>query len=139
MQSITFACFLAPLKYNGVHHGWWKDRLGNPQHCDECQCNSKRPEWMEDEIGTQDLDMLPMKSFVYGPLEYDMEKANVSIGRLSCFGLKDSSDVSSFPEIVEEMKRIEGELIERTQTNRENLNTNLASIEDLQEKFQVPI
>ena len=72
--------------------------------------------------------MLPMKSFVYGPLEYDMEKANVSIGRLSCFGLKDSSDVSSLPEIVEEMKWIEGELIERTQTNREKVPINIKSV-----------
>ena len=59
---------------------------------------------MEDEIGTEDLNSLPIKSFVYGPLEYDMEKANVSIGRLSCFGLKDTSDVFSLPEIVQEMK-----------------------------------
>ena len=74
-QSITFRCFLARMKYNGVHNGWWTDRLGNPQYCNECQCNSKRPEWMEDEIGTEDLNSLPIKSFVYGPLEYNMEKA----------------------------------------------------------------
>ena len=114
-QSITFGCFLAPMKWYSKHHGWWTDRSGNPHYCTDCQCNSKKPEWMEDEMSTEDLNLLPMKSFVYGPLKYDLEEANVSIGRLSCSGLKESSgisSVSSLPEIVQEMKRIEGEMID---------------------------
>ena len=114
-QSITFGCFLAPMKWYSKHHGWWTDRSGNPHYCTDCQCNSKKPEWMEDEMSTEDLNLLPMKSFVYGPLKYDLEEANVSIGRLSCSGLKESSgisSVSSLPEIVQEMKRIEEDIEE---------------------------
>merc|ERR1712062_640496 len=90
--------------------GWWTDRSGNPQYCGDCQCNSKKPVWMEDEISTEDFNLLPMKSFVYGPLKYDLQRANVSIGRLSCSGLKESSGISSLPDIVQKMKRIEEDI-----------------------------
>ena len=112
-QSITFGCFLAPMKWYSVHHGWWTDRSGNPQYCTDCQCNSKKPVWMEDEISTEDFNLLPMKSFVYGPLKYDLQRANVSIGRLSCSGLKESSQssgISSLPDIVQKMERIEDDI-----------------------------
>ena len=109
-QSITFGCFLAPMKWYSVHHGWWTDRSGNPQYCTDCQCNSKKPVWMEDEISTEDFNLLPMKSFVYGPLKYDLQRANVSIGRLSCSGLKESSGISSLPDIVQKMERIEEDI-----------------------------
>ena len=134
VQSITFNCFSAPLKQNDVHHGWWTDRLGNKQVCHDCnQCDSKRPEWMEDVLVSEDLDLLPMKSFVYGPLEFDMEKANFSIGRLSCHGLKDSSDLFSLREIVKKMEEDINSANIRIDGNKQDVGKNRQYIQDAEE------
>merc|ERR1712049_7747 len=34
------------------------------------------------------MDKLPITSFAYGPLKFDIERANVTIGRLKCRGSK---------------------------------------------------
>ena len=43
---------------------------------------------MQDTGKVDRMDLLPIQSFTYGPMEYEMEKANVSIGPLICKGLK---------------------------------------------------
>ena len=51
-----------------------------------CNCDAKLPDWQVDEGMITDKDLLPITEFAYGPLEYDLEKAKVSIGNLRCSG-----------------------------------------------------
>ena len=51
-----------------------------------CNCNAKLPEWQFDEGVITDKNLLPITQFSYGPLEYDLEEAKVSIGSLKCSG-----------------------------------------------------
>ena len=51
-----------------------------------CNCNAKLPEWQFDEGIITDKNLLPITQFSYGPLEYDLEEAKVSIGSLKCSG-----------------------------------------------------
>ena len=114
-QDITFDCNSAALELNDLSLGAWIDRHGRSHHffdgsnpeehtckCGteencisshlKCNCNAKRPEWMQD-VGTITcMDLLPIKSFTYGPLELDLEQAKVTIGSLKCKGLKVIND-----------------------------------------------
>ena len=51
-----------------------------------CNCDAKLPDWQVDEGVITDKDLLPITEFAYGPLEYDLEEAKVSIGSLKCSG-----------------------------------------------------
>jgi len=111
-QSIRFDCFLAPLMvYGSDHMGFWRDYNGTqrtffhgnldneqPHICQcgvnhtciepnlPCNCDAKLPDWQVDEGIITDKDLLPITEFAYGPLEYDLEEAKVSIGSLKCSG-----------------------------------------------------
>merc|ERR1711953_699612 len=111
-QSIRFDCFLAPLMvYGSDHMGFWRDyngtertffhgnldpeqphvcQCGVNQTCIEsnlpCNCDAKVPDWQVDEGVITDKDLLPITEFAYGPLEYDLEEAKISIGSLKCSG-----------------------------------------------------
>ena len=110
-QDLDFGCFMAPLRFDDVDQGFWTDRHGNPQfffngnnpgthvcQCGEeqscvdstldlvCNCDSKSPTWYSDNGRITAKDLLPIESFHYGPLEFDLERANVTIGRLTCTG-----------------------------------------------------
>ena len=52
----------------------------------------------------QNSDLLPIQSFHYGPLVYDLEQANATIGRIVCSGLKDTNS-GSFVPIVDKTTR----------------------------------
>ena len=85
-------------------------------------------------------------STTYGPLKYSLEAANVTIGRLSCKGLKDSNLILTLPvlrkDIMENRENIEANKqnadefnrkLERTQAsdenNRQKIETNQANIQ----------
>ena len=51
-----------------------------------CNCDAKVPDWQVDEGVITDKDLLPITEFAYGPLEYDLEEAKISIGSLKCSG-----------------------------------------------------
>ena len=51
-----------------------------------CNCDAKLPDWQVDEGIITDKNLLPITEFAYGPLEYDLEEAKVSIGSLKCSG-----------------------------------------------------
>ena len=51
-----------------------------------CNCDAKVPDWQVDEGIITDKNLLPITEFAYGPLEYDLEEAKVSIGSLKCSG-----------------------------------------------------
>ena len=51
-----------------------------------CNCDARKPEWSEDSGLISKKEMLPIKSFNYRPLDYDLQKYSVSIGSLKCRG-----------------------------------------------------
>ena len=59
-----------------------------------CNCDAKLPTWQFDEGIINDKDLLPITEFAYGPLEYDLEEAKVSIGSLKCGGTLGSTSCS---------------------------------------------
>jgi hypothetical protein len=44
------------------------------------------PEWTKDDGIITEKALLPIQAFSYGPLIYEIERANVTIGRLKCSG-----------------------------------------------------
>ena len=120
MQDITFDCHSAPLEHNDVSLASWIGRTGqqhqffdgsNPEEhtckcgTDEsciythlnCNCNAKKPVWMQDSGTITNMDLLPIMGFNYGPLEFELEQAKVTIGALKCRGLKTKEDVFLMP------------------------------------------
>ena len=103
---------MAPLNDQDVNFGWWTDKTYKPQYffhgnyenqhicqCGEqndcvdsaipdlrCNCDSQDPTWRTDEGTITAKDILPITSFAYGPLSFEIERANVTIGRLKCSG-----------------------------------------------------
>ena len=51
-----------------------------------CNCDANDPVWMSDAGIITSMDKLPITAFSYGPLEYEIERANITIGRLKCQG-----------------------------------------------------
>ena len=111
-QDLSFGCFLAPLQFEGEDNGFWTDNNGDNQAffngahpgqhicaCGEdqtcgdarvdlvCNCDQKSPVWTSDDGRITAKDLLPIKSFHYGPLKYDVERANITVGRLTCSGI----------------------------------------------------
>ena len=122
-QSIEFGCHLAPLRFDDVDHGWWLDRLGNSQYFlqnTEYNCNSKLPTWLSDNEIIDAKDLLPIKSFHYGPLKYSLEAANVTIGKLSCNGLKESNSMLTLPAMRTKIELLHVDILE----NREDIELN---------------
>lgn len=51
-----------------------------------CNCDAKLPEWHSYEGIITDKNLLPITAFSYGPIEYELEQAKISIGNLKCSG-----------------------------------------------------
>ncbi len=52
-----------------------------------CNCDAKQPEWFDDNGVITAKEILPITGFAYGPLDFDAEQANFTIGRLKCSGI----------------------------------------------------
>ena len=52
----------------------------------KCNCDAKQPTWLTDDGVITSMELLPITAFQYGPLEFDLERANVTLGRLICSG-----------------------------------------------------
>ena len=52
----------------------------------ECNCDAKLPDWAIDTGIIEAKEILPITEVFYGPLLFDIEKANFSIGSLKCAG-----------------------------------------------------
>ena len=52
----------------------------------ECNCDAKLPDWDMDTGIIEAKEILPITEVFYGPLLFDIEKANFSIGWLRCTG-----------------------------------------------------
>ena len=110
-QDLDYGCCLAPLRLDDIDQGFWKDKNGDDQvffhgnhpgehlcQCGEdhscvdsgldlmCNCDSKSPTWYNDVGRITAKELLPIASFHYGPLIFDLERANFTLGRLTCSG-----------------------------------------------------
>jgi hypothetical protein len=56
-----------------------------------CNCDAKTPEWAMDSGAITAKAILPITGFSYGPLKFDVEQANFTIGRLRCLGTRSRS------------------------------------------------
>jgi hypothetical protein len=56
-----------------------------------CNCDAKTPEWAIDSGAITAKEILPITGFTYGPLKFDAEQANFTIGRLRCLGTRSKS------------------------------------------------
>lgn len=102
---------MAPLRLYGKSLGWWKDINGISRHffngnyqnentctcandgicldpSQKCNCDANENTWTSDIGYITNVDMLPISSFHYGPLEEGLlgKKANFTIGSLECTG-----------------------------------------------------
>ena len=57
----------------------------------DCNCDSNLPIWASDDGMITAKDLLPITGVFYGPLLYESEHANFTIGRLRCSGKFDLS------------------------------------------------
>jgi hypothetical protein len=52
----------------------------------KCNCDANYPTWAQDFGTITSKDILPIHAFVYGPLLFEAEMGNFTIGRLQCSG-----------------------------------------------------
>ena len=57
----------------------------------DCNCDSNLPIWASDDGLITNKELLPITGVFYGPLLYQSEHANFTIGRLRCSGKFDLS------------------------------------------------
>ena len=80
--------------FNGNSQGEHKCACGETKSCLSdggttdlaCNCNAKLPVWAADAGIITAKDLLPITGVFYGPLKFDFERANFSIGSLKCKG-----------------------------------------------------
>ena len=79
--------------FNGNRQGEHKCACGETNSClsdggtdFECNCDAKMPVWTADAGIITAKDILPITGVFYGPLIFDLERANFSIGSLKCKG-----------------------------------------------------
>ena len=90
-ESITCSSLKRERHYDSGYYTL-KNELEPPKlgYCDmnniDCNCDSNDPIWYNDQGVITSMDKLPITSFAYGPLKFDIERANVTIGRLKCQG-----------------------------------------------------
>jgi hypothetical protein len=53
----------------------------------KCNCDANYPIWAQDSGTITSKDNLPIQAFVYGPLLFEAEMGNFTIGRLQCSGI----------------------------------------------------
>ena len=79
--------------FNGNHPGEHICSCGENNECLDngvenfkCNCDANLPFWALDDGIITSKDILPITQVFYGPLLYDAEKANFTIGRFKCAG-----------------------------------------------------
>jgi len=122
-QSISFGCISAPLVKEDIYLGGWYGHDGKPNYyfngdhpgehicsCGEtqtcaysegivnvCNCDANVPHLDSDDGEITSMQALPITGVFYGPLEYGLQNARFTIGRLKCNGnsVKDSDSSTS--------------------------------------------
>ena len=64
----------------------WADRQGmeHPLVTTSSTCNSKSPTWMTNKGEVTDISQLPITNIKYGPLKFQEEKINITLGPIVC-------------------------------------------------------
>ena len=119
-QSFYYECTLAPLRTEDVDYAFWYGRDGkknvyftgsdsNMHACDcyyseegcfeeellqnTCNCDSKEPTALVD-TGSITSSALPILTIAFGGLQFDIQQASYTIGRLICKG-KNQNEVAT--------------------------------------------
>ena len=79
--------------FNGNHQGEHKCSCAETDSClsdgvtkFDCNCDARLPDWAVDAGVINTKEILPITQVFYGPLTYDIEHANFTIGRMKCKG-----------------------------------------------------
>ena len=86
----------------------WSDRNNNKHPLTNLQsnnCDFKNPEKFSDVATITQMDLLPIKSVSYGPITYEFQAANATIGPLTCYPIDSQSNM--FDQVVENEENIE--------------------------------
>ena len=62
-----------------------------------CNCDAQLPTWAQDKGVITATDLLPISAVMYGPLSFDIENANFTIGPLRCSGESIQNSLPSQP------------------------------------------
>lgn len=94
-QEITFHCFLAPVMFITLegpkNYLQWRDRhhrYHNFSSTMGSQCNKKWPIKTKDSIELNDPALLPVTGIRYGPLRFESQQAQISVGSLNVNPMK---------------------------------------------------
>ena len=86
----------------------WSDRNNNKHPLTNLQsnnCDFKNPEKFSDVATITQMDLLPIKSVSYGPITYEFQAANATVGPLICYPL--NSQWNMFDQVIENEENIE--------------------------------
>ena len=86
----------------------WSDRNSNKHPLINLQsnnCDFKNPEKFSDVATITQMDLLPIKSVSYGPITYEFQAANATVGPLICYPL--NSQWNMFDQVIENEENIE--------------------------------
>ena len=79
--------------FSGDNPGQHVCECGLSDSCDSfdgenlpCNCDGNLPTWAADQGQISSMTDLPIMAFAYGPLEYEIQQANITINRLKCYG-----------------------------------------------------
>ena len=79
--------------FDGYHPNEHRCRCYDTDSClndgaseERCNCDARLPLWSEDSGVINSKDVLPITGVTYGPLTFELEQANFTIGPLRCSG-----------------------------------------------------
>ncbi|CAG0899890.1 unnamed protein product [Darwinula stevensoni] len=108
-QQIRYDCLATALTTGDIHYAWWVDRHGKPQYywdgsnagqhickCRHsgnctlsnlpCNCDARAPRWESDSGAITNETALPVTELRFGGLPFEGQKANYTLGGLTCKG-----------------------------------------------------
>ena len=119
----------------------WSDRNNNKHPLVNLQsnnCDFKNPEKFSDVATITQKDLLPITFVYYGPITYELQAANATIGPLICYPWNMSDQVAENEEIHEEfieMKEAFEETIEHIQEDMKKQKIDQRHTNETLEKF----
>ena len=117
----------------------WSDRSNNNHPLTNLQsnnCDFKNPEKFSDVATITQIDLLPITSVSYGPITYEFQAANASIGPLTCYPI--DSQWNMFDQVVENEENIEEihqEFIEMKEGFEKKIDENEVKIDENEVKI----
>ena len=114
----------------------WSDR-NNIKHpltnLQSNNCDFKNPEKFSDVATITQKDLLPITSVSYGPITYEFQVANATIGPLICYPLE--SQWNMFDQVIENEEKIE-DIHQEFVEMKEEFEETIEHIQEEQEMIQ---